>query len=270
MKIKYPNASSINKIGLQSEYFSFSAVVKEQQSNSSLWICPIGINEILDVIEEYSLEYIILFDIDHNWFETDFKHVSLEQLARIKKLECKSFGEEVISIKKESLKRLIKRLSHYNFHAFDFPSVINENELIDYYFKCNDYNWNTNNNLLTEIGKSSWYIDSHDDCYLYIESLDRSFLNCIFERAMQTYVGTIIFENKDFEFEISFIPKDIIDLLLLMEVPITIQAKYVTIHADKIQLPYSNNKFSLTEQQYNVVGIIEYDFVVNKWSLSKI
>ncbi len=265
MKIPYPNASSRNKIGLQSQHFSFSASIREKGKVVSLWICPIATSEIADLLTNYSLHDFVLFDIDHTWIDEKFNLFTLVEIANKENVKFTSFGEQIISVTKEEFVCLMKDFNHYNFHTFDYPHLISEDELIEMYFICNDHKWNEENFMLNSLKNSSLYVDCHDNCYLYIESVNLGLIVTIFQRALQIYLGTILFENIGFKNDICDLSQEIIEQIWPVTSPITIFPKDITINSNKICMPYSNVSFSLSEKEYTIVGAIEYDYVLDGW-----
>lgn len=267
MKVPYPNAFSQNKLGLNAVPFPFGITSKRHDNRvMSLTIFPSSVIDLCEIIEKYAKKIITLFDIEQSIPEEP----NLRQRAKKIGINYHDYNPNIISISKDSLKKLIDGFLHYELHLLDFQSELDENTMANIYKIWKSWNWKGSLPLLNNLNGPNIFLDSHDDCYQYLESYNLSFLKEIFIRTLQIYCGTLYFESNQVLLDVSNIPPSIINKIYPIDSSMTILHRNSYVNKEKVQIGYSNKKFDFTHDQiYDVNGYIYYDIENRKWAISK-
>jgi hypothetical protein len=268
MKIDYPNAFSMNRHS--GNFFPFCAAPKRWDNIYTFNIYPININDLIDLIKVYAQPIAVIFDVDHSRLSDDGEaFLTLTEVASHFSIEHDSFGSDIVSVAKEKLDSLIPELesyNHYNLHLLDLAQIPSEEEMIEYYFAYYDHKLETP--LLKQLNCATLYLDSHDDCYLYIETRELDFLKAILARAIQIYIGTIICEEYQIDPDVEELPSELLEMLWPLDAAFTILREDTLIYHDRIQIAYSDQKYDFQQdQEYQITGYIEYHLDKKKYSL---
>ena len=132
-----------------------------------------------------------------------------------------------------------------------------------------DHKKSKTNPLLPYLPKSNLFLDSHDDCYLYLESYNSHSLKRVFERASQIYSGTILSKVCGYEAEIAGIPAELVESLWPEHSCLTIIRHETVVETKKMRIGVSQVEFSFREnREYPIALFIEYDAASERWSVS--
>jgi hypothetical protein len=197
-------------------------------------------------------------------------YVPLSKVAASQNVDCQSIDDNAIVMAGDDLAKFLADFSHYNFHIFDGPKDFTRDEIVANLSSYRKHDWSKSNPLLPRLWLSSFFLDSHDDCHLYLEAYDSSFLKQIFERALQIYAGTVLAEESGFEGEIAGIPGDLIETLWPVNSGLTIFRSETKAQALQLRIGVSETEFSFQERKrYPIAFFVEYDALAGGWRVSK-
>jgi hypothetical protein len=272
LKVKFPNAFTIHKLGVPGGAIPFPFGVSCYENTIgvfSLYLHPISLVDIGDFFKGF--ETVIVFNVAHS--TEDWKigeTLALSELATNYEVDFRAVDTETIVISGEELEVLLVGIDHYDFHAFDVPKSYTDEWIIEGVSAHLKHKRSKTNPLLPHLPNSDFFLYSHDDCSLHLDSYDVKFLKQIFERAMQIYAGTVLIEESNFEGEIAGIPKEIIDTIWPMNSGLTIFRALTEVEKSKICIGISQKEFNFREAgEYPVDFFILYDYVVGEWRISR-
>lgn len=132
-----------------------------------------------------------------------------------------------------------------------------------------EFKWGRTHPLLPHLPHSRFFLDSHDDCYLYLESRDDLLPKRIFERALQVYAGTVLFEESGFEGEIAPIPGELLEALWPENAGLTMLREATYVEGRTVHIGVSPVEFSFQETRaYPTTFFVVYDGRTGKWHIS--
>jgi hypothetical protein len=263
----YPNAFTINLLG--NSAFPFSAAFSQKENLHNLYIFPLQIESITDLIEKYVERYLVVFNVDHYWETKAGKWQSLVEVAQEQKLNFDIFDDETICFEKYELAKLLKDFSHYNFAFFDFEEKPDIDLVLENYIIFDDQNWKEDSFLLNKVKKTSFFLSSHDDCYLNLETYNLNFLHDVFERNLQFYVSTYLLENEQKGVSDSKLEMQTLSEILSENKEVTICLKNTFAKENTLVIPFSNKKYDFYEQTEEINGKILFDFENNEWKVER-
>lgn len=268
----FPNAFTINKLGVDAVPFPFSIESKQKGQVSSIFICPQRVIDLCDLIAEYAFEKLIVFDVGHVAVaETQtMTLLTLAELVSRADIDHTIVDSNTILLSRKDLGSFLSHFSHYDFRAFDINSDWSEEQIIGQVITVQEHNWHSRlPQLLSLLNHSSLFIDCHDDCYLILESHNSSLIKRVFARALQIYVGTVLVEDFRVLPPQSEITTDNIDALWSDTVSLTILRDMTTYQGDKLIVGVAKRTFSFAESaEYPIEFNIEYDLVSQKWAVT--
>ena len=147
----------------------------------SLNISVISLDEIVDIVQKYAHEKIMIFAVDH-YLD------SISEIADDYGVRHFKYDNDNIIISKRDLKELID-FAHYNFKLLDANFEINEMEYLELLEKIQN---NKYEKVEKDIANSNIWIDIHDNCFLYTESKSKKYLNEIKERSIESLIKSNI------------------------------------------------------------------------------
>lgn len=142
---------------LEFRYYKFN-------NSYGLYVSALSVQEVSDIIVGNALPILNTFEVDHNWSIPNSNMLAtLQDVITEQCVPFHAFDSENIAIEKEYLPKLLEGFSHYDFHFYDCPTVLDEIE----YIRISDLICESKNrvSILEGIYRSSIWVDSHDDCY---------------------------------------------------------------------------------------------------------
>lgn len=262
------NAFTINV--LAGKPFPFSAEIQQEDDLQQLSIYPISISDISDIIQKFSFEFCVIFDVDHIWMKNDSRRMTLAEVAIEQKMQFQRYDEEIIYIRKKEFSKLsADYLSHYNWETFDCSDEPSSELILENYLICKDHDWKSESFLLNELKKAGFYLHSHDDCYLTLESSNEDFVSQIIQRNIQIYTTTIL-DQHNIKIEVSVFPDVFVKEILSKNKAFTIFQENNFIKKNNLIIPFSNNKYQFVEQkEYPITGNIFFDHEKNEWKVER-
>jgi len=137
----------------------------------------------------------------------------LSEIAATRNVDCHAIDADIIVIPGKGLADLLSGLEHYNFYAFDVSADYTEQEVVEGVSNHRRGEWRRTEHPLCRLAQARFFLHSHDDCDLYLEAYDLSFLQQVFERALQMYAGTVLAEESGFGAEIAGMPGALVETL---------------------------------------------------------
>jgi len=124
MTIPNVNAFTINR--LTGSFFPFSLEVSQKGNVISTFVCAQRVVDLCDLIEKHSLEYLVIFGVEHASQFDKFtkKEISIEGLATNAKIPFSAIDSETIVLPKEKLLPLLSTFGHYNLNLFDIGKIV--------------------------------------------------------------------------------------------------------------------------------------------------
>lgn len=192
-----PETKAININSLNGVSFPVSIEFNKTQDFFRIYLTPISILEIIDLIPQNSF---LIFNVDANEYE-NLNSLTLKQLINKYSSYTKIFDEETILLNKENLIRLLNEISHYNFCLIDAQPEIELNEVIQIIDLADKWN----EIIVIKETSANVFLSSHDDCYMYFETASGNLAFEIIGRQIKTLVTTVtdcpinklIFDSKD-------------------------------------------------------------------------
>jgi hypothetical protein len=264
------NAFTINKLGLERAPFPFGITCCQNEGGlQSLRLYPQRVKDIFDLIEPFSQKQFAIFDVEQ-CSRSNIKTcecLSLQEIVQEDGISCQVYDPNFIVLKTNQVHNLLQGFGHYNLHGFDLPENSSEQQILETYFNFSDAIKNRLPFVLPELSGPQILIDSHDDCYLYIEAYALNLLKAILGRTVTMYSNTVLFEN-DVTSSSLPVPATLIDELWPINSSLTILRDQTKITENKLQVGISKRKFNFQEEQeYPVEIVIEYETVSQRWHL---
>jgi hypothetical protein len=267
LKTPIPNAFTINRLaGLGGSIpFPFGAkAYREREGVCALSLHTQAVVDLSDLFQDF--ETIAVFDVSHYTYDQETnREIPLANMVEIEKVECRNVDQDTVLIKGSALGELLMDFGHYDLHILDMPKDPPDDLVVVSVLKYHEYQ-RGETYLLQELPDSRVFLDSHDDCYLYLESRDLRFLKKAFSRMLQIYVGTVLFEEVGFEGEITEVPKNVLEFLWPEGSGMTILRDRANIKGTQLRIGVSQQGFSFGEKrEYPISLFIEYDASVGEW-----
>lgn len=262
------NAFTVNS--LAGKPFPFSVEIQQESNLQRVSIYPISIYDIRDIIEKFSLDFFVVFDVDHYWTKNDSQQMTLAEVAEEQEVQFQSYDKEIIFLRKEEFSKFLANyLSHYNWETFDCLVEPKSELILENYVICKDHDWKSGEFLLNKLRKARFYLYSHDDCYLTVESSNKNFINQIIQRNIKIYTTTIL-SQKNLKIEVASFPHILINEVLSEKNTFTIFQENSFFEENNLIIPFSNTKYHFTEQkEYTFSGNISFDYEKNEWSVER-
>jgi hypothetical protein len=260
-----PNAFTINMLSGRSFPFGISCNLKAENV-FALMLFPQRLVELCDLIDP-SL-HLVIFELDHYFYADEWKRMlTLREVAdRLDYTAYQALDDQTLVIPMDGLKRLLTEISHYNIKLFNARADATELVLIDSVTKAQDALTSRDDIILPQLSGADFFLIQHDDCYVYLESYDKSFIQRIFARTLQTYTGTMLAEDPLYSGRVISVPAELISLIWPENTGITIMREDTHVQDTDLIIGVAKRQFTFTEQQdYPVDFVIRYDFHAGSW-----
>jgi hypothetical protein len=271
LKTRVPNAFTINRLvgpgGPMPFPFGARAYGKTR-GVYALYLHAQAVIDLSDLLQDF--EMIAVFDVSHHTYDEETnREIPLAKTAVAEEVESRVVDLDTILIPGSALTELLLEFAHYNLHILDMPKDPSDDSVVVSVLKYHEYKWSETDRLLHRLPDSRVFLDSHDDCYLYLESRDLRFLKKAFSRMLQIYVGTVLFEESEFKGEITEVPTNVLEALWPENTGLTTFRDRASIEGPKLRIGFSQREFSFREnREYPISLFIEYDVSVGEWHVS--
>jgi hypothetical protein len=262
------NAFTVNS--LAGRPFPFSAEITQNGELRSLYIFPISIHNISDIVEQFSSNFCVIFDVDHYWTKNETEPMTLSDVAAEQKMQFKSYDKEIIYCEKKEFGKLTADdFYQYNCETFDCATEPTGELIVENYIICKDHDWKSGNFLLDKLKNATFYLSSHDDCYLLLETYTKEFIEKIIQRNFKIYATTVLSEE-NIPVEAANFPSEILSEILSENNTFTVFRENSFIRENDLVIPYSTIYFQFLEQkEYPIAGDICFEFLKNEWRFEK-
>lgn len=209
---------ALKKNKLYSSNFPLEFNYKKFTNSYGLYISALSLKEVSKIFAVYARPILNIFEVDHYWSNPESKlSDTLQDVAAEQGVPYHAYDSENISITREYLSKLLEDFDHYNFHFYDSPTIL---DVIEYINIRNFINQSDNMEcILDGINQSGIWVDSHDDCYFYIEARDKSLLELIATKALDSLYQVILESNYQMPIKLS---RKVIDEIFVENRPMTI------------------------------------------------
>ncbi|MCK4456720.1 MAG: hypothetical protein KAW39_03170 [Thermoplasmata archaeon] len=269
IKIPFPNSFLLSgELAYDNQVKRFTSELEVHDSrNARLCISYLALREFDDLLAEYARKHYIAFDVYPCFFVSEGPHkmMSLRHIIDEVGVDCQLLDDDLVRISKPEYAKLI-RFPHIDFHLLD-PTEEDGDELRRMCEAARRYDFKEP--MLGKLESPRVYIDSHDDDSVWLEARDLSFLRQVFERTLQTYVGTHWLRIYDQRPEISWVPEEVMEHILPSGSAFTTFCENHLIRGDTLIMHYSDTFFAGPRDRYkfNYAGTVEYDFGTGEWTL---
>jgi hypothetical protein len=152
-----------------------------------------SLREVADLIVGHALGRACLFDVDHSMMEPGTREVrSLGSIAETAAVTLVPLDSDAHLLATSELPRLLEHLEHFNLSLLDLPPSTTPEEAYRELLDSVDWGGPASPPALHFAQRSSLFLASHDDCYLYLEARSRRPALAHFARLLQEFVAARI------------------------------------------------------------------------------
>ena len=269
MIIPDQNAFTINR--LAGSFFPFSFKTCQKERAHSLFVCAQSVVDVCALIERYALANLVVFCVEQSSQfdpQTD-QPVSLAGLAIHAKTGFSAIDSQTIILPKANLYPLLSTFSHCNLSLFDMGSDWNEDQVIRQVLACRERDWGRGGTILSELPASQIFLDSHDDCYLSMETFHSELPGDVFARTLQIYTGTLLAEVHASAPDIPEMPRELLETFWKTDSAFTMLQQAARLKNDCLQMGVSRRPYHFGEaEEYPVEFWITYELQSRKWRVA--
>ncbi|MBI9051825.1 MAG: hypothetical protein JEZ00_20580 [Anaerolineaceae bacterium] len=270
--VKLPNAFSINKLGLEGTPFPLGVSCNQSDTGVfSMYLYPQRLVDMFDLL--HGFEMCIVFGVGHKLSNPNHPQhtLNLAEIVDSVAIDCTVVDANTIAISTGELMRLLSILPQHDLCMFDMPRNSSQDDVITNMLNYDEVKLRKNRSQLPHLTNSSVFLNSHDDCYLTLESYDTGLLQQVFERALQTYVGTFLLGKLGVdEIEVREVPFGLLNILWPKNAHLTILPEETEITESEVKIGVSRQQFDLRVQQALQVDIvISYNCATQIWNPTK-
>jgi hypothetical protein len=188
-----PNAFTINRIGSDTGSVAFPLAPTCRQPTPGVYtfsLCPLRVVVMCDLLGRY--QEVVVYGVDTVDYDRETgRLLTLDRAAAQRGIGHRTVDAETLILTTGALSDLAGWLQHCNPHAFDWRADQTEHDLIANVLETREPDLYRAGPVLPRITKASFFLDSHDDCFLLLESRDLALLQAVFGRALRIYVGSV-------------------------------------------------------------------------------
>jgi hypothetical protein len=252
-----PNAFTINRLGVGGGFFPLSLHVTSAAGVTRAFLCAQRVTDIADQIAENSSGRLSVFGLEQYsvFDEVSDIPLTLAGLTRLAGVEFTVVDEETVVFPAEKLKKLLSGFSHSNLTLFDLPPEWDENTVIRGVLAYREHDWKADAPLLPEMPGSRFFIDSHDDCYLTVESVDTLLPRQIFARMLGLYAAALLGQA-----DITGVTDGLVDAIWQEEFGLTILRESTEVTPSGLRIGVTRKPFNFRDDEvYPVDFHLTYD-----------
>jgi hypothetical protein len=250
--------------------FPFEIRFKETDGHFALSVCALRVIDICDILEQNGIDELCVFDVSHNCYYQTGGNVFLTEYAEELNIHYTVIDSNTITLSLTQFVKFLSLIEHYDLHAFGLAKNWTQAQVIDAVINAMEHQHDRGGILLSTLTDIDLYLDSHDDCYMYLETQDQTLLKEIIIRAFQAYAGTILMNGADQSILIGDLPFSVIDSLLADTPTISILPIHTYYSESKLFMPFFAQKFThIAFGNQNIIGQIIYDPLLASWRIVK-
>ncbi len=271
MKIPAVNAFTINRLGLKdgAMFFPLSLEVSRRGKVITTSICAQRMVDLCDIIEKHALDYLVIFDVEgYELDELTGRPLPLQAIARRAAVQFTAIDSETIIVPTGNIPSLLPTFHHYDLHLFDMANDRNELQVISQVLACREHDWRSQQAVLPNFPASTFFFDSHDDCYLTIESCSPELSKDVFVRTLQIFAGAILAQKAGSAIEIAEMPHELLNAFWQDEFGLTMLEEWTQTAEDRLEIGVSRQAFRFGEgAEYSMDFWLVYKMQSQEWFL---
>ncbi len=171
---------------------------------------------------------------------------------------------DILALTTSDLVALLREVEQYNFRAISIDSpASNTTEL---WLSVEDFSFASS--LLLKTVRASTYVDTHDDCYVYIESTDSQMVAEAAALLLAHIVGAAVYPTAEASLAVGYPSGEV--LRSLLEGPhFTVDQRRVEISNGLVQVPYARHTWKLGQDVSAPTEAIRYSLDTGIWTVGQ-
>ena len=231
---------------------------------------PLKMLDISDILLDYAHPHLAIFHTAQacSLDPATMESLSLEQLVREATAGGRAVNACTAVIPSSQLVPLLEDCDFYDLRLFDLERFDEETVIEGVLFVEGQH---FEQIVLPHLRSSQLYFDSHDDCYIYLETAHRCCARRIAVRAFQTYAGTQLLRELGAPQEIADMPEAVLDALWPEGAgSITIPPAATLWEAGALSIGVSFTKHSFQpDQPYPIDAVVTYTPAEGCWAVRR-
>jgi hypothetical protein len=178
-----PEDRAIDVNSLNGNPFPVIIEYSVKENSFSVHLAPLSVAEVADLLPA---AYFLIFNVDTHDFDGS-------GIATLSKTEdnpsafIKKFDEEILLMTKEQVISFVNSVGHYNFNLLAVEAGIDVEKILQVLELAEA---GMSESTIIDKLDSELYLNSHDDCYLYVETNDKSLVERLVSLQIKTLVAT--------------------------------------------------------------------------------
>jgi hypothetical protein len=266
MKVQAPNALTINTFG---DDVPFPAAASMRTSNDvhSAYLTGIRLVDLLAILPRHC-DPLMLFAVDRNDYfvkGSEITDLHVDHALQNLGIEPLHSDDDAYVLRRDDLERILREINHYNAKLLD--GITPGEDLSDSWVTAQTHNWNADGPLLCRLGASSTlYIDSHDDCYAYVEAREPTLIVDAVRVLLASAAGTAILNREDGAVEVELAEPGLLESIVDTTGEITLDQRRIRIEGGHVRVPFTLRAWHLGQEINEPVGAVSYDLERRVWS----
>lgn len=229
---------------------------------------PLELLQISDILLAQAHPLLLLFHTAHAcaFDPLTQQELSLAQLAHEATPDSRALDANSVAIPSAQLIPLLEDCTFFNFRMCDLEHF-DEETAIAGVLMIEDQRFEQP--VLPRLPLSSLYFDSHDDCYIYLETRRRDCARQVAVRAFQTYVGTQLLITLGAPHAVPALPEPLFDALWPATTGnLTLPPAATTWAAGTLSIGVSFTEYSFHRPEpYPIDALLTYTPATRHWAL---
>lgn len=222
-----------------------------------------SLREVADLIVGHALGRLCLFDVDHTMLEPGTREPrSLGSIAATAGVTLVPLDADAHLLATSELPRLLEHFEHFNLSLLDVPPSTTPEEAYRDLLDCADWRGRASPPALQFAKRSSLFLSSHDDCYLYLEARSRRPALAHFARLLQEFVAALAGVAAG---EVSSPTVEILESLLAATGSCTIFDSNATFDGSLLRFGRDGRHYMLGDAPKPPEAWLEYDVARRYW-----
>ena len=225
-----------------------------------LYLMGISLQNIKDIIQQYSKNKIIIHDVALNTPNEE----NIGDIAKNQNVNYKYFNNNChIMIDKNDFDKFVD-FNHYEYYLFDVENELTEEDFFK--FRNRTVNYSDVSKIQNKLQYSNIWLYTHDDTWLYTESKNIEFINQLLTRFFETLLKKYIKKhqiNQDMDINFS---NSILDVLQNIKEMTIIKKCYTDDRCISFPIKYSY----IEQEMYKNIDINKLDELIYEYENRKL
>jgi hypothetical protein len=223
-----------------------------------------SLREVADLIVSHALGRACLFDVDHTMMEPGTRELrSLGNIAATAGVSLVPLDSDAYLLATSELPKLLEHLDHFNLSLLDVPPSMTPEDAYREMLDSADWGGRASPPALDFAKRSSLFLSSHDDCYLYLEARSRHPALAHFARLLQEYVAALAGVAAG---EVAPPPVEILESLLAATGSCSMFDSNSRRDGGLLRLGRDGRRYRLGDAPMPPEGWVRYDLAERLWS----